>query len=770
MIHKVGEEWSRIGESLRRVEGGVDAGELKQVLHAVKGVRESLKTLCEASVTRANFKAAIREALLPILREHAGDPLPPAVLPAAIRDLPREVAELRGRLEAEGERGRLPREPLVGAAVPAEVLSKLASFEERLERLAEREAEVDGSLGEHAARADRVDERLEEVDVRLEQLEKARGELELQLEERLGKLDARWNEVQAGVGEVNFRVAEVEGRWGQTDAAVGDLEKALCGAEAALGEGFEKSLGRLDESLSNALADAEARRAAQAAGDSGARQALEAQLRLLLQSSLQALDEKLEALGTRLKGSLEEVDGQVFAASVDLGGRLSRAEASIREVLPDLVSQRARELEARVRKELREEIATITQSVACLKDALSRLEASLPVIADRKAQDMATQLREEIEKASQDLAGLLVLLESSVPRTAQDIAERVAGERDEKAARRTASVEADLRGEIEKASARLSGDLSRLEASVPAAIDCRAGEVESGLRKDIQRTVDVFEARLSELRDSIQVFATELEERHTSELANARQTSETQLRGGLLRLEEKMERARSDLSALISRLEVSVPVTVDRKTGDLEAKLQREMDDMVEVLATKLADLREMLVRVEGLIPRREVVDSVDGRLLRLEERISSMAAQVESIDSLTPELKTVAEKLTALRTQLGEVSGGVADAGKGLGDLRESLSSGLSDLELLLNAGIQRWETDQSHMVERLSALRDTLRDQLRAVGERVEGAQGGLLRKLTGNPGGVKLSKDDWDHVSTKIEGIISGLEAILAKKQKR
>ena len=86
------------------------------------------------------------------------------------------------------------------------------------------------------------------------------------------------------------------------------------------------------------------------------------------------------------------------------------------------------------------------------------------------------------------------------------------------------------------------------------------------------------------------------------------------------------------------------------------------------------------------------------------------------------------------------------------------------------VNPGPRATVESCSAEVERLSALRDTLRDQLRAVGERVEGAQGGLLRKLTGNPGGVKLSKDDWDHVSTKIEGIISGLEAILAKKQRR
>ena len=70
--------------------------------------------------------------------------------------------------------------------------------------------------------------------------------------------------------------------------------------------------------------------------------------------------------------------------------------------------------------------------------------------------------------------------------------------------------------------------------------------------------------------------------------------------------------------------------------------------------------------------------------------------------------------------------------------------------------------------MVERLSAIRDSLRDQFQSVTEQVQG-QGNLWDKITGKKEGtLKLSKDDWERLSAKIEGIISGLESVLARKR--
>jgi len=192
---------------------------------------------------------------------------------------------------------------------------------------------------------------------------------------------------------------------------------------------------------------------------------------------------------------------------------------------------------------------------------------------------------------------------------------------------------------------------------------------------------------------------------------------------------------------------------------------------MVEALTSKLQELLNGLGRVEGLVPRKEDLRSVDDRLGRMEEGFVRVASQVESIDSLTPELRLLGEKLLDLRGRLGAIDDGVGQAGRGVGDLRDVLSTRLLDLQSLVEGGIQRWEADQSQMLERLSAIRDTLRDQLRDVGERAESLQPSLWGKLTGKKEeSLKLSREEWDRLSAKIEGIISGLETILARRQEK
>jgi hypothetical protein len=122
--------------------------------------------------------------------------------------------------------------------------------------------------------------------------------------------------------------------------------------------------------------------------------------------------------------------------------------------------------------------------------------------------------------------------------------------------------------------------------------------------------------------------------------------------------------------------------------------------------------------------------------------------------------MRTLGEKFAALAARISTISTDV-------GQVEGALTGKLAELQTLLSSGIERWEADQSHTRERLSTIRDSLRDQLRTVGDHVAIVQGGILGKITGKKGGgLKLSRDDWEQMSAKIEGIISGLESILAK----
>lgn len=191
---------------------------------------------------------------------------------------------------------------------------------------------------------------------------------------------------------------------------------------------------------------------------------------------------------------------------------------------------------------------------------------------------------------------------------------------------------------------------------------------------------------------------------------------------------------------------------------------------MAEALTEKLSELRGMVARVEEVMPRRQLVEVIDERIGRLEERIAHVSEHVKSIDAGTPEVRSLGERFADVRTALAAISADIGQTGHSVNELRDSLSHRLGDLRDLVEAGIARWEGDQSQMLERLSAIRDTLRDKLRDVTSQVEAAQSTFIGKIMGKDPGLKLKRDEWEQLSGKIEGIISGLESILAKKQAR
>jgi chromosome segregation ATPase len=267
-----------------------------------------------------------------------------------------------------------------------------------------------------------------------------------------------------------------------------------------------------------------------------------------------------------------------------------------------------------------------------------------------------------------------------------------------------------------------------------AEIDDRLGACDEG-----RRALESDVRRAETIRDDVE---------------SLRVSVEGQLRSGLLVLEDRIAGVRSGLEGLIAGVESAIPAVVSRKSSELEGKLRKEIDEMVHSVVRKLEELRETLGRMEGTLPSRDEVRSVDEKIVRLEERLGVLSDHVRHIDSITPELRSLGGKLIELRGELGTMGG--------------SVSGGLGDLRALLESGIARWEEDQSQMVERLSAIRDSLRDQFQAVAEHVQG-QGNIWDKIKGKKEGtLKLSKDDWERLSAKIEGIISGLESVLARKR--
>ena len=276
----------------------------------------------------------------------------------------------------------------------------------------------------------------------------------------------------------------------------------------------------------------------------------------------------------------------------------------------------------------------------------------------------------------------------------------------------------------------------RLEASGedPAALDVYRGE-SPRLADDVAVRLEGFEQRISELAASI-------DQRITQE----------QLAGSETRQDHRLQ----EVQEYLGRLEASVPKTAEVVAGEVESRLRKEIESMVEQLTGKLSEVQETLGRIEEFVPRREALEALERRLASLEGVLERAVA---------PEVRGLHERFAGLRQNIQEASQVLE---RTTGEVREALGRQLVELRTALHDGISRWESDQSQMHERLTSLRDTLRDQLGRLDDEVSKGKASLWGKLTKKEKGLKLSPEDFDDLSGKLEGIVSGLESIIARRK--
>ena len=396
----------------------------------------------------------------------------------------------------------------------------------------------------------------------------------------------------------------------------------------------------------------------------------------------------------------------------------------------------------RVRQVLKE-MCDVAVTRSSLKNAV--LEALYPVLREHR-EELVSELAlpNELEDKLVEFAGRLVAVEKQTAKS-DDGLEKVHRDVEERVAelgRRLDSTREEFHSlseqhvELKKQS---TGDLERLreaeellrqgDQSVQASM-ARLGQIE-GQVADVNQQVSLVDDRLDERFTEVDGRLTVFDDRFT------------EVEGNLTRLDQRFE--------------------------EVESSLRKEIDEMVQALMEQFEAVREVLSRVEEQMPNKEAVSTANDRLQGLQERFEQVATQVTNIDSVTPEVRGMGQHFEELRNRVVALSSDVNQTGDGLGELRGEFSKQLSDLSTMLSTGISRWESDQTSAVERLTVMRDTLRDQLQSVGHQVESTQKGLIQKLTKRPSGLKMNRDEWDQLAGKMEGIINGLENVLTQKKK-
>ena len=220
----------------------------------------------------------------------------------------------------------------------------------------------------------------------------------------------------------------------------------------------------------------------------------------------------------------------------------------------------------------------------------------------------------------------------------------------------------------------------------------------------------------------------------------------------------------------LGELEESVPETAKAVMTEFEVRLRKEISEMLEHLTFQFGELKEMLSRVEEMVPSRleRLGAEVDQRLGRIEESFGKVSDQVRHLDSTTSEFEGMGTRFKELGERAASAQQELNRNTEGVEEIRTTLGSRLDGLEGVLRQVISRWESDQSEMSQRLGNLRDSLRDQLADFNQQVDDGKG-FWSKLRGNKDpGLTLSSEEFCSLSGKLEGIITGLETVISKKK--
>jgi chromosome segregation ATPase len=192
----------------------------------------------------------------------------------------------------------------------------------------------------------------------------------------------------------------------------------------------------------------------------------------------------------------------------------------------------------------------------------------------------------------------------------------------------------------------------------------------------------------------------------------------------------------------------------------------------MEQIEEKVTLLVDMVGQIQSGIPSRQLFEGLDDRLGKIEGRFRTVSDQIAAWEESLAELKLLGEQLAGIRGEVGGLGADLNSSSKESSELLNVFSRKIQDLQDLLRAAQERWESDRSNTRQRLSDLRDSLRDQLRSVVDRSEGAGQGpiqLLGKLLARPdGGLRLGLEEWERLRTRLTSVIDGLEALLTEKR--
>jgi chromosome segregation ATPase len=732
--------------------GGALHGVSRQILEDESRIEALERRLAESSA-RVTEEKAERDRLARVrfdeLAEKGGE-------------LERKLAELEART---GE---------LGGGVQAAVQS-IRALEARLNgrldgvlRSLESRDEVESGLREAEAKGRDLEPRLQAG------LEEVRGELRRK-EEEARRAEGLLAQVRDQVGGLAAQLETLRSQAGEFGAQARDAGAAITyDLESRLNGRLEELLGEIARRDEAAASRAEGLRSELGGRLEGLAAELEALRSRAGEIEAQARDAG-EAIGrdldSRLNGRVDEALGEI--ARRDEEG-MNRA-AGLRSELGGIVEGLAGELEA-----LRSRAGEIEAQARDAGEAIGRdlesrlngrLEEALGEVTrrDEEAAGRAEGLRSELGGRVEGLAGELEALRSragEIEAQARDAVEAIGRDLESRLNGRVEEVAADLRHAGEELASKLREEISQLSA-LGNELETADDNLAEGLRD--------LELRMGGRIDGVESAALSRQEALEAGLSKS-------LAGGETRMREAQGQFERQLSATLGAQIATLSHEFSQRIESLEIglaglgseaqRLQKEMDTLMEQIEEKVTLLVDMVGQIQSGIPSRQLFEGLDERLGKIEGRVRTVSDQIGAWEESLAELKLLGEQLAGIRGEVGGLGADLSSSSKESSELLNIFSRKIQDLQDLLRSAQERWESDRSNSRQRLSDLRDSLRDQLRSVIERSEGGGQGpiqLLGKLLARPdGGLRLGLEEWERLRTRLTMVIDGLEALLTESR--
>jgi DNA repair exonuclease SbcCD ATPase subunit len=566
------------------------------------------------------------------------------------------------------------------AAVKKDRAERLADLEQREQRLAVRQGELDTAVRQYEADVLRLDRQRGDLEQRVRQ-QREFAEVFDQERAQFQLKRAELEEQLLAVDEMRVRLAETDERLTQKDQEQNALASQLI-QRAAMLEGQQASLAAMRTRLERMREDLRVRE--QALEEQHAQQQTE-------QQRLERERQELDQLRTELDGerSLSEAERRQFterSAVLEAGVRQLRDAQTRLGEEEQRLTRRAAELENQA-AQLAEHDALWQGRLAQITEAQERLEAERQSLRERsigltKAEQAREALQEQLRRRAEELAVRQKALDDQVEAHRGAVAEveqrhgQVHNEHSE-TAQRLASLQTELTQQktaLDQQEAVLTEQqrAHRTQAD-QLAIELRAFEQEATrFRQEHQQASD----RLSRERAEFETLR-----REASELLEQLPDVELRVGTGLDRLSHAREQLRDHLAEVhqyvrqcqdeLEQLRGRVQGDVDRLEQEEQVLRQRQDEHRLAMVA-----FRQQLIEWQGQIGdmRRAIARGET----RLDRREAQVVEKVKEIDATSERLARQAE---VLEVQQREVIDRRHEMDRHLTDMREWYRKKLRDL-----------------------------------------------------------------------------------------